>query len=310
MLILVCLAPNGLAAQDMGGLGVAHYRIYDARLGREVSLQAIVDQMETHDILFFGEEHNDSVAHYLQATLWGMLHNRYGNRLALSMEMFERDVQSVMDEYLAGSIREKHFLKDARVWSNYRDYRPMVELAKSKGLDVICANAASRYTNLAGREGMKGLRELPEKSKGHFAPLPYTMATGAYYDKLMAFMNGGHSPATDSSGQVKPPVATMGGFDLIAAQSLWDATMAWSIASYAKRKGNRGKKVMHVNGRFHSDERLAIVTQLAGYAPKLKTLVISCGPAEELNNPNWDILKKNGDFIVITDPSVPRTYEN
>ena len=32
---------------------------------------------------------------------------RAGRQLTLSLEMFERDVQGVMDEYLAGSITER-----------------------------------------------------------------------------------------------------------------------------------------------------------------------------------------------------------
>ena len=89
---------------------------------------------------FFGEEHNDSVTHYLEQTMLRLLYSKFNDKLTLSMEMFDRDVQTVMDEYLSGAIREKNFTKDARVWSNYRDYKPMVEFAKEKGLHVICAN--------------------------------------------------------------------------------------------------------------------------------------------------------------------------
>ena len=309
-LSLCCAGSAPVFAQGDTVLGPSHYKIYDTKQGREVTLEDIVQRMENHEVVLFGEEHNDSVAHYLQVTLMEKLNTRFGEKMALSMEMFDRDVQTVMDEYLGGHIRERQFTKDARVWSNYRDYRPMVELAKAKGLDVICANAASRYTNLAGRQGQEALKKLPKASRGHFAPLPYPIASGAYYDKLMGFMNGGHTPEKDSTGKVKPPVANMGAFDLIAAQSLWDATMAWSIASYAKHKANKGKKIMHVNGRFHSDERMAIFTQLASYAPKLRTLVISCGPSDAFLAPNWEELRIMGDYVIITDPNVPRTYEN
>ncbi|PNH08738.1 hypothetical protein TSOC_004681 [Tetrabaena socialis] len=51
--------------------------------------------------------------------------------VALSLEMFERDAQVVMDEYLAGACTEADLLKDARPWPNYRgDYRPLVLWAK------------------------------------------------------------------------------------------------------------------------------------------------------------------------------------
>jgi len=36
------------------------------------------------------------------------------------MEMFETDCQNVLNEYLAGFIREKNFITDARAWHNYK----------------------------------------------------------------------------------------------------------------------------------------------------------------------------------------------
>lgn len=285
-----------------------HYKIYSVREGTTVTIDQIIKDMSDHQVLFFGEEHNDSVGHYLEHLIFTSLYAAYGPQLALSMEMFDRDVQTVMDEYLGHDIREKNFSRDARVWSNYRDYRPMVEFAKDNSVDVICANAPSRYTNLVGRKGLSALKDLPKEAHQYMAPLPYDLASGPYLDKLVGFMSGGHSPEPDSTGQVRPPVLNMGGFDLIAAQSLWDATMAWSIASYLKKE--KKARVFQVNGRFHSDERLAILTQLGKYRKKVSSLVISCGPAEDFRDPNWDNYKHLGDYIILTDPNVPRTYES
>jgi uncharacterized iron-regulated protein len=62
--------------------------------------------------------------------------------LTLGMEMFEADVQPVLDEFLAGLLREQEFCTDARCWSNYaHDYAPMVNFAKANGLRVIASNA-------------------------------------------------------------------------------------------------------------------------------------------------------------------------
>lgn len=218
------------------------------------------------------------------------------------MEMFDRDVQTVMDEYLYDGIREKSFLKDARTWSNYRDYKPMVEFAKKNKLDIICANAPTRYTNLAGRMGQQALENLSPASKRFFAPLPYDTASGAYYEKLMALT--GHSVADTAK---KAPAAMMGGFNMILSQSLWDATMAWSIAEYFS--AYRDVKVMQVNGRFHSDEGFAAVTQLKNYNPSIRALIISTGSSESFPNIQWDEFKHLGDYIIITDPAVPKTYE-
>ena len=61
--------------------------------------------------------------------------------IVIAMEMFERDVQPVLDQYLAGTITEEQFLKDSRPWPRYAtDYRPIVEFARAHHLPVIASN--------------------------------------------------------------------------------------------------------------------------------------------------------------------------
>jgi uncharacterized iron-regulated protein len=293
---------------DCGHLALSekNYRIYSVKTGLQVPIDSIISDMQNYDVLFYGEEHNDSVTHYLEKTIFEKMYSAYGDNMALSMEMFERDVQPVMNEYMKGYIRERSFVKDARAWSNYRDYKPLIELAKEKKLDVVCANAPSRYTNLAGRKGQAILKELPPESKNFFAPLPYDTAQGKYYEKLQEM--SGHTPvAKNDTSKQKAPQMIMGNFNLVVAQSLWDATMAYSISEY--RKKQPGKKIMQVNGRFHSDERFAVVTQLKKYSPKTKALVISSGSDESFPTIDWTRLKQQGDYIIITDPSIPKTFD-
>jgi hypothetical protein len=182
----------------------------------------------------------------------------------------------------------------------------MIEFAKNNKLDVICANAPSRYTNLAGRKLQKALMDLPKESKKFFAPLPYDTAMGKYYEKLLEMSGHGLSKTTDTS-KVKAPVMSMGSFNLIMAQSLWDATMAYSIAEYVK--AHPTKKVLQVNGRFHSDEGFAVVTQLKKYNPKIKALILSSGSDDSFPNIDWSKQTQTGDYIIITDPAVPKTYK-
>ena len=99
--------------QSFGQISEKHYRIYSIKSDREVTLNDIAGDMKNYDVLFFGEEHNDSVAHYLENKMFEMLYQKFSSNVALSMEMFDRDVQTVMNEYLNGSIRERNFTKDA-----------------------------------------------------------------------------------------------------------------------------------------------------------------------------------------------------
>jgi uncharacterized iron-regulated protein len=293
-LFLPCLAK----AQDK--LTEANYKIYSVKQGKEVNLKGIVQEMKDYDVLFFGEEHNDSVTHFLEKAVLELMQLKFGGDMALSMEMFDRDVQPIMNEYLKGFMREKNFIKDSRAWSNYPDYKPMIAFAKENNMEVICANAPGRYAYLAGKRGPDGLKELPEESKAFICPLPYDTATGEYLNKLSEM--GGHAPAAPTDGK-----ASGNAFSLNASQSLWDATMAYSISQYLKK--NKSKKIMQVNGRFHSDEGFGIVSQLKSSNPKTKVLIISaCTGDDGFPTVDWTKYKKQGDFIIVTDPNVPKTF--
>jgi uncharacterized iron-regulated protein len=269
----------------------AHYKIYNTQSQKQVSLDDIVNNMQNADVLFFGEEHNDSTAHQLEYILFKKLSERYTGQTALSLEMFETDCQTILNEYLGGLIREKDFIADARVWPNYTDYRPLIEYAKSYSIPVIAANAPERYTNRVNRLGLGSLDKLDATGKSHLPPLPIDTASGAYYDKFAQIM-GGH--------------AAMPGMQMYQAQNLWDATMGWSIAKFLK--DHHDYKIMQINGGFHSEEQLGVATQLKHYAPKTRILNIAAYSDDSFDKPDWGKFKTMGDYIILTDPKLPKTF--
>lgn len=286
--LLALLICTGLFAQDLS----SHYKLYDVRKGKLTTLEEISADLQNADVLFFGEEHNDSAGHWLEKELFKILHDRYGKNLALSLEMFETDCQLVLDEYLDGHISEDRFVRESRSWGNYRDYRPMVEFAKQEGIDVIAANPPRRYVNMVSRKGMGSLDSLPKASKKYLPELPYDTATGRYREKFLEFMRGG-SPGTSN-------------FRIFYSQCLWDAGMAHSIYRYWKK--NRDRKIFHVVGRFHSDEKLGTVTQLQNLRSSLRILNISSFSDESFENPDWSRFSHLGDYIFLTDPKLKKTY--
>lgn len=268
----------------------SHYKIYDVKKQKTVTLDDIVADMHTNDVLFFGEDHNDSIGHYLEAEIFKKLDMAYPQKTALSLEMFHTDVQPEVDEYLAGVISEKNFIKEGRAWGNYKDYRPLIEYAKLKHIKVIAANAATRYSNAVTMDGLKVLESFPKASFNFLPPVPIDTAQGRYYDKFIEIM-GGHG---------------MGSMKIYQTQNLWDTTMAWSIHKFVK--ANKGVKVLQLNGRFHSDEKLGTVAKLSKANPKIKILNISSFSDAGFPNPDWNKFKNLGDYIIITDPAVKRSY--
>jgi uncharacterized iron-regulated protein len=268
-----------------------HFKIYDTRTKQIISLDKIISDCVNVDVLFFGEEHNDSAGHYLEAEIFKALHKQFGDKLALSLEMFETDNQLPLDEYLKGQINEDRFSKDVRLWGNYKDYRPMIEYAKQNNIPVIAADPPRRYVNMVSRRGMKSLDSLSKEAKDFLPPLPYDTLSGRYREKFAEVMKG--APGSSSP-------------NIYYSQSLWDAGMSYSIYKWLKE--NKKDKVFHCVGRFHSDEKLGTLAQLQMLKSKLKILNISCFSDSSFSNPDWEKFSNLGDYVIITNPDLKKTF--
>jgi uncharacterized iron-regulated protein len=288
IVLLILISPALLLAQDSMSI---HYKIYDTRSKQIISIDKIVTDMADADVLFFGEEHNDSAGHYLENRIFRALHTRYGDQTVLSMEMFESDNQLGLNEYLNGFINEDRFARDVRLWSNYKDYRPMIEFAKQNRIPVIAANPPRRYVNLVSRRGMRSLDSLSKDAKKFLPPLPYDTLAGRYREKFVEIMKGG-------PGGNNP--------NIYYSQSLWDAGMSYNIYKFLKE--NKHKKVFHCVGSFHSEEKLGTAAQLQMRNKKLKILNIASFSDSSFNNPDWEKFSYKGDYIIITDPDLKKTF--
>src|SRR5689334_19385300 len=165
-----------------------HYKIYDTRTKQVITLDKIIEDCAKANVLFFGEEHNDSACHYMEKTIFEALDKRYPGKVALSLEMFETDNQTALNDYLQGFIPEDRLSKDTRLWSNYKDYRPMIEYAKANKNPVIAANPPRRYVSMVTRRGMRSLDSLSKDAKQFLPPLPYDTLSGRYREKFMDIM--------------------------------------------------------------------------------------------------------------------------
>ena len=286
LFIVGLLTSTTLFAQNIN----ANYKIYDVNKQKIITIDDIISDMNKADVLFYGEDHNDSIGHYLEAEIFKKLCEKYPQRTALTLEMFPTDVQPVINEYLAGLISEKNFIKEGRAWPNYKDYRPLIEYAKENKIEIIGANAATRYSNAVTKDGLEALKKFPKSSSSFLPPLPIDTATGRYNEKFAETM-GGHN---------------MGPMKIYQTQNLWDATMAWSISKFIKQ--HKGIKVLQLNGRFHSDEKLGTLAKLRKFEPKLQILNISSFSDGSFDNPDWEKFKNLGDYIIITNPKIKRSF--
>lgn len=239
-------------------------RIFDSVSKKEISQEILESKVRDADAVLIGEEHDDTAGHVWQLETLKRLSEKFP--FALSLEMLERDQQRILNEFLRGELTEKGYLNGTVFWPNYlSDYHPLVEYAKSKKLPVIASNVPRRYANLVSQKGLSSLFRL----RSPFLPPRYLIGLHRqeqYESKLKAVL--GHHGST----------ANLGNF--MDAQYLWDASMADAIADafYAT-----GRKIFHINGRFHSDQGMGVPFRLRQMG--LKVLVISVFPVNQSFGP-------------------------
>ncbi len=291
VLILAALLVSSVSVFGQAAYSEEKFRVFDGH-GNQATIEQVIDALRSKDVVFLGEEHDDEVAHAIEAEIFRRAVARYAadRKVALSLEMFERDVQIVLDEYLAGLISEDHFLLSSRPWKNYKtDYRPLVEVAKEKRLTVIAANAPRRYVNMVSRNGRSSLDRLSKQAKEWLAPLPYGQPSAEYAAKFKALMTG--APEAQNIDNI------------LGSQSLWDATMANSVAKYLSK--NKGSLVVHLNGAFHTESRLGTVEHLLKYRPKVRALVVTMRPSSDFKTFDKAKYSGIGDFVILTAPKSP-----
>lgn len=310
---LLLLAPAGVAArQEPHGRVVpdpSTYRVYTAE-GEPATLEELVAATGGIDVVFLGESHTDRVGHQLQLEILHAIIERergagaqrgdstpgpVGRDLILSMEMFERDIQYVIDEYLAGLIPEDQFRRSTRPWTHYQeDYHALVETARGAGLRILGANAPRRYVNLVSREGPGALGALSATALRSLPPLPWQPPSDAYRTELLEVM-GEHGDTAVAD--------TTPSDNELWAQSLWDATMAFSIAETLLH--DPGVLVVHVVGSFHVRNGTGIPEQLERYRPGTRRLIVLVEPVADVAT--FDAaLEGTGDFLIQTDESLAR----
>lgn len=260
------------------------YQIFKSN-GHKITYKKMLKQLAKADVVFFGEEHNNPIAHWLEFELTkDLAENR---QLILGAEMFETDNQQALSDYVSGKIVEDTLKVKARFWKNYKtDYKPLVEFAKEHNLKFIATNVPRTYASLVYHKGFEGLDTLPEVEKQWFPKMPIKYdANLPGYVKMLSMM-AGH-----------------GGENLPKSQALKDATMANAIA----KNYENGKLFFHFNGSYHSNNFEGILWYLKQQLPQIKTLTISLAEQKLVDKVDPGNINK-ANFIIVVPETMTKTY--
>ncbi len=231
-----------------------------------VSFDDLITALSTYDVVFVGEEHDSRPAHEAELSILQNLFT-FDSSIVLGLEMFERDVQAVLDSYLDSGTNESTFVSQARPWPNYEtDYKPLVEFAKARKIPVVAANIPRRAASAVAKAGEISPAVLGPDSV--YMPSAVHLDSREYHDRFAETMEG-----MPKSG----PMAAMMMDGLFKAQVLKDAVMAEALFPWL----DQGRKVIFFCGRFHSDYHLGVPYQLSKARPDLKVVVVTLAPADQ-----------------------------
>lgn len=260
------------------------YKIYNAK-GKQISYQKMLKDLKKQNFIFFGELHNNAIAHWLQYEITEDLSK--SRDLILGAEMFERDNQEQLNAYLADKIDSKALDTLARLWPNFdTDYKPLLDFAKEQSLEFIATNIPRSYASKVYRGDFQALSSLSETEKKWVAPLPIDFDPELPTYKGILEMMGGHGSET-----------------LVKAQAIKDATMAYSIMSNYQAGG----LFIHYNGSYHSDFHEGIIWYLPKYGKAEHVLSLTTVISSDIDkfDKEWE---NKADYFIVVDEHMTNTY--
>ena len=260
------------------------YRIVAPATVTDATRVQMVERLARADVVFFGEQHDDPETHRAEFEVLDAI-GRTGRPVVLSLEMFERDVQGVVDDYLTGRVSEKDFLARARPWDRYAtDYRRLIELAKEKHWPVVAANVPRPIASAVGRNGLAALDTLSPKDR-HSAAQDNQCPRDDYHARFLESMQS-HSAGAAPAGTAAAVAPTVDSLPTVVAERFYlaqcvkDETMAESIVN-ARLAAPRDAIVIHYDGAFHSDYSQGTVARVKRRQPGWTLAVVSAVPVAD-----------------------------
>jgi uncharacterized iron-regulated protein len=176
------------------------------------------------------------------------MHNA-GYNLAVGMEMFQKPFQPVVNDYLAGRIDERTFLKKTQYFSTWRYdynlYKPIIDYLKGQNLPIVALNISGEISRKVARDGIYSLSDNEKKQ------LPGSMD----------FSNERYRRDLNEVFFLHEKQGELQDFNYFyQAQILWDEVMAESAQKFLTDNPERNLVILagngHVRHNYGIPERL------------------------------------------------------
>ena len=205
--------------------------------GKKVQFSDLTHFFDCTSILYVGETHANKASHQVQFKILKAYYEKFGNNIAIGMEMFTRPYQPFLDQWVAGEIDEKKFLEDTHwdaEWGyDYDLYKDILDFAREKKIPVIALNAPKDLVKMVSRNGLKDLSDEEKKQ------LPEMDTTDFFHRVYLEKAIHGH---IDRSADLEK---------YNDVQSLWEEYMAQTIVDYLSSWEGKDKKFLAFAGNGH-----------------------------------------------------------
>jgi len=209
--------------------------ILHLRTGLSVSEDKLLDLLSSARVIYVGEAHDSIEDHGVQLKILKGLLARFPGQITVGMEMLRRPSQPILDEWSAGKVDEKAFLK---LWyqdwgSDFEYYKALIDFIRENHVPLIALKPSHEMEVKVGMKGLEGLSKNDQKK------LPEIKRDDPYHKKALNAVFKGHGPGSEGFGNF---------YDTML---LWDESMAENAVRFLSAPEGRDKKMLVFAGGFH-----------------------------------------------------------
>ncbi len=223
-------------------------RLFDLEKHKIVSAAEAIQRLKSARIVLVGEHHSNADHHKAQLKVIQTLHDA-GRKVAVGLEMFRRDSQSDLDQWIAGDISESQF--EPIYLSNWNFgwdlYGPIFRYAKDNRIPMVGLNVSRKITS---QVAYHGFNSLTEEQRGSLEGI--TCNVTPQYRKFIGDAYGAHGHGNMNFER------------FCEAQLVWDTAMAVYAIDYLEK--NPDTTMVLLAGSGHA-RKLGIPFQIAKRAP-------------------------------------------
>ncbi|MFA7611314.1 MAG: ChaN family lipoprotein [Sulfurimonas sp.] len=201
------------------------------------NLNEVIDNIAKNRVVYIGEKHTEFSSHLNQLKIIKAMY-KHNPRLSIGMEMFQKQFQKYLDDYIAGKISEKEMLLKTEYFKrwkyDYELYRPIILFAKEKHLPIVALNIDRDITKKVVNGGFEAL------SSDELALIPSSIDfdNQKYRDQLRGIFGMHQSKSFKDFDE------------FYHAQLLWDESMAENMASFLQKNPEHSMAVLAGNGHI------------------------------------------------------------